>query len=124
MQNCLAQPAEDFGSQCMISISLALLVAVIVCKVFKAVCLAGTLMVWIFHPRATVGDAVSMERPDRTTVACRPLSLVTVRRIFSKKDEPYSEKVKNWKGAYRCNGISRRRGYAICSGFCVGIFCL
>ena len=59
-------------------------------------------MAGMLHPLATVGYAVAsfMERPDPTTAACGPLSLATVIKIFSKKDEPYSQKIKNWKGAY------------------------
>lgn len=53
-----------------------------------------------FHPLATVGDTVTsfMERPDPSTVACGPLSLATVVKMSSKKDESYSQKIKNWKG--------------------------
>jgi hypothetical protein len=121
VQECLAQPAEQFDAECTVSISLTLLIAVIICNAFKAICLLCTLMVTSFHPLVTVGDAVAsfMQRPDPSTLACGPLSMSTVEDIPSITIEPYSERIKKYKKAYvwQSKKQGRRWGYAINSIF-------
>ena len=121
VQYCLAQPLSAFDAQCSISVSTTLLIVVIVCNVLKATCLLCTLLATSFHPLVTVGDAVDsfLERPDRTTVGCGPLSLSTVEDVPKKMPGFYSQRIKNWNKAFiwKHKSKGRRWGHAIGAGF-------
>lgn len=96
VQNCLAQPAEDFHSKCTVSIHTNLLLAVIACNAVKLLCFLAILLNSRFYPFATVGDAISsfMDEPDPNTIGCGPLSIFQAKRLSAKRKTYFKEIVR------------------------------